>query len=370
MSYTINDDATCQPDSKASFLIDGYIAYITFSDGTVAQQNIPYVDFSGDISGKADLIHPHTLGDITDWDPSAFATSAQGAKADSAIQQATLESYITSQGFLTSVDIQSTSDGLTSHLADYTNPHQVTATQVGLGSVNNTSDVDKPISTLQQTEITSKYNASISYINSKLSLKVDKVVGSRLMTSIEASKLANLDDEHYRAPVSSLTTLTAMLESSLYNNERRYVASEGKDYFYDADAIAGDAAPDDQTNGAGFWITSSGGVTGYTQWLLSTGGTFRKNMTDSTTLDLRATGLLNVAYTSGGIVTYSTTATQNATDASLRDRSTHTGEQPISSVTGLQEELDNKILESTQSAVDAMNTAVTWVPGTLYVIPC
>lgn len=370
MSYTINDNTTCQPTSKADFLIDGYIAYITFVDGTVKQQNIPFVDFSGDISGKADLVHPHILADITDWDPTVFATSAQGAKADSAIQQATLESYITSQGFLTSLDVQSTNDGLTNHLADYNNPHQVTATQLGLGNVDNTSDVNKPISTLQQTEITNKYNAAISYINSKLSLKVDKVTGSRLITSIEASKLANLDDEHYRAPTASLITLTAMLESSLYDNERRYVASEGKDYFYDANAITGDAAPDDQTNGTGFWITSDGAVAGYTQWLLSTGGTFRKNMTNSTTLDLRATGLLSVAYTAEGIVTYSTTATQNATDASLRDRSTHTGEQPISSVTGLQDELDNKILESTQSAVDAMNTAVTWIPGTLYVIPC
>ena len=36
-------------------------------------------------------------------------------------------------------------------------------------------------------------------------------------------------------------------------------------------------------------------------------------------------------------------ATANATDAALRDRATHTGEQPISSVTGLQEALDDKV---------------------------
>lgn len=45
-------------------------------------------------------------------------------------------------------------------------------------------------------------------------------------------------------------------------------------------------------------------------------------------------------------------ATQNASDASLRDRSTHTGEQPISSVTGLQEELDDK-LENISNLIEA-----------------
>lgn len=41
-------------------------------------------------------------------------------------------------------------------------------------------------------------------------------------------------------------------------------------------------------------------------------------------------------------ITISTTATVNATDAQLRDRDTHTGEQPITSVTGLQAALDGK----------------------------
>ena len=36
------------------------------------------------------------------------------------------------------------------HLTDYNNPHQVTAEQIGLGNVDNTSDLDKPISTATQ----------------------------------------------------------------------------------------------------------------------------------------------------------------------------------------------------------------------------
>jgi hypothetical protein len=40
-----------------------------------------------------------------------------------------------------------------SHLADKSNPHGVTKAQIGLGSVTNTADADKPVSTAQKTAI-------------------------------------------------------------------------------------------------------------------------------------------------------------------------------------------------------------------------
>jgi len=40
---------------------------------------------------------------------------------------------------------------ISSHLTDLDNPHQVTATQLGLGNIDNTADLDKPISTATQT---------------------------------------------------------------------------------------------------------------------------------------------------------------------------------------------------------------------------
>ena len=42
------------------------------------------------------------------------------------------------------------------HLADTNNPHSVTAAQVGLGNVDNTADLDKPISTATQTALDGK----------------------------------------------------------------------------------------------------------------------------------------------------------------------------------------------------------------------
>lgn len=47
-----------------------------------------------------------------------------------------------------------------SHIASTANPHSVTKTQVGLGNVDNTSDLNKPISTATQTALNLKYDAS------------------------------------------------------------------------------------------------------------------------------------------------------------------------------------------------------------------
>ena len=52
---------------------------------------------------------------------------------------------------------------LTAHIEDYNNPHQVTAAQVGLGNVDNTSDADKPISTATQSALDLKADKADTY---------------------------------------------------------------------------------------------------------------------------------------------------------------------------------------------------------------
>lgn len=49
---------------------------------------------------------------------------------------------------------------LTGHTGDTNNPHATTKAQVGLGSVDNTSDANKPVSTAQQTALNLKANLS------------------------------------------------------------------------------------------------------------------------------------------------------------------------------------------------------------------
>ena len=68
----------------------------------------------------------------------------------------------------TALNLKANSGDLTSHTGNTSNPHATTKAQVGLENVDNTSDVNKPISTLQQTA---------------LDLKVDKILGKGLSTN-------------------------------------------------------------------------------------------------------------------------------------------------------------------------------------------
>lgn len=49
---------------------------------------------------------------------------------------------------------------ITDHLLNFSNPHSVTQAQVGLSNADNTSDINKPISTATQTALNLKYDAS------------------------------------------------------------------------------------------------------------------------------------------------------------------------------------------------------------------
>lgn len=102
--------------------------------------------------------------------------------------------------------INQTSADLTSHKNDKNNPHEVTKEQIGLDKVDNTSDLEKPLSTAAQNAITniqSTVDEQISTINTKISSiegqvagKVDAVAGKELssndFTDAFKEKLENL----------------------------------------------------------------------------------------------------------------------------------------------------------------------------------
>ncbi len=58
---------------------------------------------------------------------------------------------------------------LTSHLVDESNPHKTTASQVGLGRVDNTPDAEKPVSVAQQDALDLAYQQSTGYTDLKIS---------------------------------------------------------------------------------------------------------------------------------------------------------------------------------------------------------
>lgn len=95
-------------------------------------------------------------------------SQAQQSAVDSGITSqkvATYDGYATSKQDKLSQGQQSAVDsGITStkvgeydnHIANKSNPHEVTKSQVGLGNADNTSDLDKPISTATQTALDGK----------------------------------------------------------------------------------------------------------------------------------------------------------------------------------------------------------------------
>ena len=74
------------------------------------------------------------------------------------------------------------------HITDYRNPHKVTKAQVGLGNVDNTSDVNKPISDAQQREF--------NRINQSLSNNTDNVNSALLDVANIKSTVNSLSQEY------------------------------------------------------------------------------------------------------------------------------------------------------------------------------
>lgn len=87
-----------------------------------------------------------------------------------------------------------------SHVNDYSNPHNVTKEQVGLGNVNNTSDIDKPISTMQQAALDLKADKFNIYTKAESdALLAQKAVKSEVEAAL-ATK-ANSADVYKKAEV-------------------------------------------------------------------------------------------------------------------------------------------------------------------------
>lgn len=87
-------------------------------------------------------------------DANAQATIYNGMTVFTALQRR-VDSETVSSDTLSLDEIET---DLTTHIANKNNPHEVTKAQVGLGNCDNTSDLDKPISTATQTALDGKVN--------------------------------------------------------------------------------------------------------------------------------------------------------------------------------------------------------------------
>ena len=87
---------------------------------------------------------------------------------------------------------QANLDALSVHKANKTNPHNVTKAQVGLGNVDNTSDANKPISNAQAT-VNSSVSESMSNMNSVLTNHLADKTNPHNVTKAQVG-LGNVDN--------------------------------------------------------------------------------------------------------------------------------------------------------------------------------
>ena len=144
----VKADAVNELTPDAGVTVDG----VTAQDGHVA---LPEVAAPADTTGKL-----YNEGGALRWNGVQLdQTSGVDATTlgDGSVSNTEFETLDGVTGPLqTQLDDKAADADLTTHTGDMDNPHSVTATQLGLGSVDNTADTDKPVSTDTQTALDAK----------------------------------------------------------------------------------------------------------------------------------------------------------------------------------------------------------------------
>ena len=227
---------------------------------------------------------------------------------------------------------------LVNHLSNFSNPHNVTKAQVGLSNVDNTSDVDKPVSTAQSAADAVVLSTSESYTDAAITALKDGVApaGNTLQ------KLYNL-------------VTASLIEETVANISARNAlnAISGQHVFVLDD-------------GDGQWAL-------YKATTAGVGATYVK-LSDPDLLNAVLTAAqIKASYESNPDTNSFTNAllsklngiaagaTANATDAQLRDRSTHTGTQLASTISNF----NSSALSATASAYQPIDATLTALAGLL-----
>jgi hypothetical protein len=194
---------------------------------------------------------------------------------------------------------------LNAHVSNIGNPHGVTKSQVGLANVDNTSDTNKPISTATQTALNAKANIS----------------GQVFTGAISATNLSG-------------TNTGDNAVNSLYSG------------------LVSNATHTGDVTGATALTITNGAVTNAKMANVAT-GTIKGRVTAATGVveDLTATQVRTLLNVADG-------ATANSPDATLLNRANHTGTQLASTISDLQNAITNNasVLANTAKVGNATHT--------------
>ncbi|MGQ7944625.1 tail fiber domain-containing protein [Flavobacterium sp. WC2509] len=161
--------------------------------------------------------------------PSATTSQEGMVKLDGTISSST--SLVPTSNLLKAV-----SDANQSHIVNISNPHSVTKAQVGLANVDNTSDANKPVSTLQQTALDLK--ADKTYVDSQDAFKADKAyVDSQ--NALKADKTYVDTQDALKADKTYVDTQVALKADKSYVDSQNALKAD-KTYVDTQDALKAD----------------------------------------------------------------------------------------------------------------------------------
>ena len=126
---------------------------------------------------------------------------------------------------------------LNGHIKNSSNPHNVTKMQVGLESVDNTSDMDKPVSTAQQSALDAAYLQATGYTD----LKVSELINGAPSTLDTLKEIADAIEENQDVVEALDNAIGSKADKNEFeshiSNNHIHVTSDEKEKLLDAKKI-------------------------------------------------------------------------------------------------------------------------------------
>ena len=178
------------------------------------------------------------------------------------------------ESLITAINTKANQSDFNSHTSNTSNPHNVTAKQIGLENVNNTSDINKPISTATQQELDKKIESvtlSSGTNNGTLKITVDGVstdnvavkgLGTAAYTSSDA--YASAGHKHSISDINSGSITIGNKSKTLTGNNLSWTLNE-----IGADPLITGYYGSDTANTAGWYKVCTVSQTGYSDYSLN-----------------------------------------------------------------------------------------------------
>ena len=281
----INYKAHVDADGKVEFYVESGVGDTrTTADPTTDLVPGLQQTTSNDGSSSETLpgVHTHVKSDITDFSDSDYATAAQGAAADTAVQPGDLATVATTGSYNDLSDQPTIPPAApVDSVNGQTGVVVVTATDVGLGNVDNTSDADKPVSTAQAAADTA-LQGQITSNDTDIATNTAAVALNTAATAANASDIATVQadqltqDGNISANASAITTIQGeqtTQDAAIALNTAKVSADGSIDTHSDVDTtttaptngqvLAWDGAnfvPQTVAGGSGQWLTNANGI--------------------------------------------------------------------------------------------------------------